>query len=69
MDDEDIVLKLGDLAAMLCFKGLRKEWLQPPKQRRLKYLPVPLRPEGAQKQGSVSLLRYWKLEFMKAKRK
>lgn len=56
MDDEDIVFKLSDLAAILCFKGLRKEWLQPPKQRRLKYLPVPLCPEGAQKQGSVSLL-------------
>ncbi len=57
LDDEVIVLRLADLAAMLCLRGLGKEWLQSPKQRRLKslkYLPVPLCLKGAQKQGSVS---------------
>lgn len=59
IDDEDVVLRFSNFAAILCFRGLWKEWLQSPKQRRLKslkYLPVGLCPEGAFKQGSVSLV-------------
>lgn len=64
-----LILPLNDFAAMLQ-RAIGKKWRQSPKQRRLeslKYLPVALCPEGTLKQGSVSLVSYWKLEFMKAK--